>query len=335
MGSLTSAQVRHFDEWGFVQVDDVFDPAQVLDPIVEEYEGVLDRLADELFEAGEISSRHEDLPFGERITEIYSETGRVHSQFFDFSLPFSGVSEDTPFWTGAAVFNAFTSEPLLDAIESLIGPEIYSNPVQHVRIKPPEHRLPKNDLGNPIIGATPWHQDHGVVIEEADETNMLTVWFPLQDAMIEKGPLKVVPGSHRGDLLTHCIDYPGNGKEFAGARQIPEKLFDADGAVPLPTKRGGAVFMHKRTVHSSLPNVSDEIRWSFDLRYNPTDEPTGRPLFPGFVARSRSNPETELRDADRWTQMWTETRSMMAKINQGGQEDVKFGRWDSEHPDCA
>lgn len=335
MASLTDTQVQHFNEFGFVQVDDIFDPAQVLDPIVEEYEGVLDRLAGELFQSGEIQSRYEDLPFGERVTQIYSETGRVHSQFFDFSLPFSGVKEDTPFWTGPAVFNAFIHEPLLDAIESLIGPEIYSNPVQHVRIKPPEHRLPKNELGNPIIGATAWHQDHGVVIEEADETEMLTVWFPLQDTPVEKGPLKVVPGSHRGDLLTHCIDYQGNGKAFAGARQIPEHLFDSEGAVPLPVNRGGAVLMHKRTVHSSLPNVSDDIRWSFDLRYNPTGEPTGRPLFPGFVARSRSNPETELRDAGEWTRMWTDTRSKMAGINQEGQADFKFGRWDSDHLDCA
>jgi len=335
MGSLTAEQIQHFNHYGFIQVDDVLDPEEILDPIIEEYEGVLDRLADELFEAGEIQSRYEDLPFGERVTEIYAESGRIHNQVFDFSLPFSGVNENTPFWTGPAVFNAFTNESLLDAIESLLGPEIYSNPVQHVRVKPPEHRLPKNDDGNPIIGATAWHQDHGVVIEEADETEMLTVWFPLQDTPVEKGPLKIVPSSHGGELLTHCVDYVGNGKEFAGARQIPENLFDADGAIPIPVNRGGVVLLHKKTVHGSLPNISDEIRWSFDLRYNPTGQPTGRPLFPGFVARSKSNPETELRDADKWTELWSETRSMMAGINQDGQGDHKFGRWNTDHADCA
>ena len=335
MGTLTESQVAEFDEQGYLVVENVIDPEEVLDPMIEEYAGVLDRLADELFRAGEISSRYEELPFGDRITKIYAETGRVHSQYFDFSLPFSGVTPDTPFWTGPAVFNAFTHEPLLDAIESLIGPEIHSNPVQHVRIKPPEKYLPKNDLGNPIIGATAWHQDHGVVIEEADETNMLTVWFPLLDAPLEKGPLKVVPGTHKGDLLTHCLDYIGNGQQFLGARQIPEKLFPEDRAVAVPLDRGSALFMHKRTVHSSLPNVSEEIRWSFDLRYNPTGEPTGRPLFPGFVARSRAHPETELRDADKWTEMWEDARARMSTVNQNGQEDHKFGRWSTDHPDCA
>ena len=30
-----------------------------------------------------------------------------------------------------------------------------------------------------MLGATSWHQDNDVVRPEADETNMLTVWFPL------------------------------------------------------------------------------------------------------------------------------------------------------------
>ena len=50
---------------------------------------------------------------------------------------------------------------------------------------------------------------------------------------------------------------------------------------------------------------------------------------------SPRDPETELRDAEKWTQMWSETRSKMAEINQDGQADFKFGRWDSDHPDCA
>ena len=84
-----------------------------------------------------------------------------------------------------------------------------------------------------------------------------------------------------------------------------------------------------------MPNVSEEIRWSFDLRYNPIGQATGRTLFPGFVARSRAHPETELRDPEEWTQSWLDTRARMATVNQNGQEDVKFGRWNSDHPDCA
>ena len=264
MGSLTAQQVEGFYKYGFLKVDGVLDPEEYLDPIIDEYSGVLDRLADELYDKGEIKSRYEDLPFGDRVTAIYAETGKQFSGYFDFSLPFMGVTEETPFWTGQAVLNALTAEPLLDAVESLIGSEIYSNPVQHVRIKPPEQYLPKNANGEPVIGATEWHQDHGVVTENADDTNMITAWFSLTDAAIEQGPLKIVPQSHDSGLLTHCLNYQGTGR-----RVIPENLFDIDSTLPMPAKRGDVIFLHRETVHGSLANVSEKIRWSFDLQVQP------------------------------------------------------------------
>ena len=334
MVTASKQLTERFAEQGYVKVDGLLDPVSVLDPIIEEYHGVLHNLASELHEAGEISSKFEELPFDARLIKIYQETGRAHSQYFDFSLPFQGVTEDTPFWTGPAVFNAFINDRLLDVVEELIGPEIFSNPVQHVRIKPPEKFLPKNDLGMPVIGPTSWHQDHGVVTEAADETNLITAWFSLTDTPVEAGPLRVVPGSHVSGLLTHCLDYDGNGPEFRGGRQIPRRLFDHDQAIPLPTKRGDVIFLNKELVHGSLSNVSDRIRWSFDLRFNPIGQNTGREVFPGFVARSRANPESQLRDPEEWRRMWLDCRSRMAKINRADTDDVEFGRWKGGHPDC-
>lgn len=94
------------------------------------------------------------------------------------------------------------------------------------------------------------------------------------------------------------------------------------------------IFMHKRTVHGSLANLSDNMRWSFDLRYHNTGAHSGRVAFPEFVARSRSNPESELRDPVKWNDMWMDCRKQMSKINQGGQHDIPFGRWEDGHPDC-
>ena len=329
MGALSAAQVDQFREQGYLKVAGVLDPETCLDPVIAEYEAVLDCLAADLFATGEISSTWAELPFGPRVTRIYAESGRSHAQYFDFSLPFSGVRTHTPFWFGPAVLNAFTAEPLLDVVESLIGPEIYSNPVQHVRIKPPEKYLPKTN-GKAVLAATEWHQDNGVVTPEADETNMLTVWFSLTDTPVEMGCLKVVPGSHRNGLLQHCLNHPS-----PGARSIPDTLFEVEDMLPIPTKRGDLICVHKQTVHGSLANVSEEVRWSFDLRYNPIGQHTGREAFPGFIARSRKAPHLELRDAEQWRTNWLRTRSHMATINQGGQTDVPFGRWTEGHPDCA
>src|SRR5262245_33641631 len=187
MAHLTAAQVKQFDEEGYLLVKEVLDPQEDLDPIIEEYKGVLDRLAQELYTQDEITSTYEALPFGERLTRIYAESGKVHAQYFDFSLPKGNIKEDTPMWVGPAVFRTLRHEKLLDVVESIIGPEVYSNPVQHVRIKPPEHLTPKDpQTGQVQLGATPWHQDNGVVLPEADQTEMLTVWFPLLDASEEK-----------------------------------------------------------------------------------------------------------------------------------------------------
>jgi len=49
MAHLTQAQVAHFEEQGYLVVEDLFDPEQDLHPVIEEYGGVLDRLAQDLY----------------------------------------------------------------------------------------------------------------------------------------------------------------------------------------------------------------------------------------------------------------------------------------------
>jgi phytanoyl-CoA hydroxylase len=323
---LTTEQVDRFDNEGYLVVEDLIDVKAFLDPMVDEYQDLLDRLASDLYAQGKIPSTYQDLPFGRRLTQVYADTGKVWSQYFDFSLPFSNVKADEPCHFGPAVFAMLRNPDILDVAESLIGPEIYSNPVQHVRLKPPERLVPRDPTtGRVMLGATNWHQDASVVIEEADETNMLTVWVPITDATEENGCLAVVPRNHREGLLQHCVS-PTLGNH------LPEKFFAAERAKPIPLRRGGALFLHRKTPHSSLSNNSDDIRWSMDLRYNPTGQPTGRPEFPGFVARSRANPASELRDPAAWEQAWLDTRARMA----GHPELVgAFYRWKEGDPGCA
>ena len=327
MSVMSKEQLEHFEHFGFVTAEQVVDPEEVIVPVIEEYAGVLDGLADELFEDEKISSRYEELEFGDRVTQIYAESGEVYNGHFDFSLPQGGIKQDTPFWAGPAVFKALTAPDLLDAVESFVGPEIYSNPVQHVRIKVPEDRAPRDEMGRVKFGVTPWHQDAGVVNPDADESDILTVWFPLMDTDEENGCLQVVPGSHRADLMTHC---PGLGHASPSGLQIPESEFEVGKAQAVPLKKGDALFMSKFTVHSSLPNNSDRIRWSFDLRYNPVGQSTGRTSFPGFVARSRRDPGSELHNPVIWNEMWSEARDALARG-----DEPSFNRWDGTDPVCA
>ena len=67
------------------------------------------------------------------------------------------------------------------------------------------------------MGATPWHQDQGVITAEADESDIITVWFPLRDASERHGCLAVAPKSHVDGLVQHC---PATRENAAGVESI-------------------------------------------------------------------------------------------------------------------
>jgi phytanoyl-CoA hydroxylase len=322
MASLTQEQLKQFRREGYLLAEGLLDPAEDLDPVYHEYARVLDDLAKLLYDKGEISSTYDHLPFSERLIEMIKESGKVHAQYFDFTLHGASVTDETAFWVGPEVFRLLRNERLLDAVETLIGPEIYSNPVQHIRLKPPEQFTPKDSEGRLQLGKTPPHQDNGVITPDADQTEMLTVWFPLWDATVENGCLMVWPNSKEKGLLDHCPGYDG--------LQIPAKIVQGQ-PKSMPMKRGDVLFMHRLTMHASHANLSHQVRWSFDLRYNPIGQPTGRGAFPGFVARSRAHPETELHDPEEWARLWHETRYRLARTEVA----PAFNRWSADSPVCA
>ena len=313
--------MRQFEEKGYVVLKGILDSEQDLQPILEHYGRLLEDLSRQLVAEGGLSRSYDGLPFGPRLAAVVSETGGAFFQRMEISLPQSGVDRDTPIHHPPEVFRLLRHPRLLDAVEGFIGPEIYSNPVQHIRIKPPQRLLSEDVQSNSLVSRTFWHQDQGVVTPDADTTKMLTVWVPVTDATRVNGCLMVVPGSHRRGLAVHCLS--------PGKFQIPDRLIGA-GAIPLPMKAGDVLFMHKLTMHSSLPNRSDQLRWSFDLRYNPTGQATGRSWFPGFVARSRSHPESELRDPAAWAESWRQARDYLAEV-----DNPKFQRWVEGDPRCA
>lgn len=322
MPGLTQTQREHFAEEGYLVVEDVLDPVADIAPLLAEYSQVLDAIAASLCAEGAIGSLYRDLPFCDRLIAVCVESGRNFPQHFDISLPQSGVRHDTPIHVGPAVFNLLVNPRLLDIVEDFVGPEVYSNPVQHIRMKLPRRAVASGSYSG-LISKIPWHQDNGVILPEADQATILTVWLPLTDATRENGCLQVIPGSHRREIVQHCPTQQGVA--------IPDTLLESAKARPLPMKAGSALLMTQRTIHSSLDNVTDnDVRLSFDLRYQPIGQPTGRPAFPGFVARSAGNPGSVLRDPDAWAKLWYETRDRLAEI-----ENPTFNRWKAGVGACA
>ena len=288
--SASPQEIRgKFDEHGYVVVRGVFDPAEDLQSTIDEYADVLDREAKAWYAAGDLSSDYADLPFEERIIKVMAETGdRIYDYFRIFLNPPSATQVDTPLHYGPAMFGLLTNSKLLDVIEAIIGPEITLNPVNVVRVKPPERTFAADNDYHVGLTQAWWHQDQSVYSEDISDIDVITVWLPLTDADKEMGCLQVVPGSHTNDLSLHCLHTDPH------RIGIPEMML---GQVRhyIETKLGDVHFHHRRLQHGSLRNLSDRFRFSFDLRYQPTDQTSGESsgmpggvMVPGFIARSPS-----------------------------------------------
>lgn len=318
---LTNQQLDDFDRDGYIVCENVLDANTVIKPIVSEYSALLKALTEHWVETGVLEATDDNQPFNfaNAIRHAYS-AGLDYFQPLDISLPPGQITNEIPFHAGPAIFDLMTNTRLLDLVESLIGSEITSNPIQHVRLKPPAEELVGDEI-RPHITATGWHQDRAVTLEEADKTRMVTIWAAITDATVENGCLQVIPGSHKGNMLQHCP---------LPQLAIPEALFDVSQARPIPVSVGSVIIFHPLTVHGSLENTTNDIRWSFDLRYNVTGDPTGRPFFPEFVARSANDPKSELRCAKTWKNLWLDARQTLSTA-----ESVEIHRWDGSSVSCA
>ncbi|SMX41675.1 phytanoyl-CoA dioxygenase family protein [Maliponia aquimaris] len=101
--------------------------------------------------------------------------------------------------------------------------------------------------------AVEWHQDWAFY--PATNDSLLAFGLMLEDVTPENGPLMVIPGSHRGPVLSHHV----NGV-FAGAIDPDDTLFEKERIVTLTGKAGDMTVHHVRLLHGSAPNLSDRAR---------------------------------------------------------------------------
>src|SRR6266849_1343323 len=106
MAIATRIDLDTFNEQGFLVVEHVLDPERDLDPVVAEYESLLDSLANGWHADGKLPSTFRDLPFAQRFGRILNEAPRDLNVMghFDISLPFEGVREETPIHLGPRTF---------------------------------------------------------------------------------------------------------------------------------------------------------------------------------------------------------------------------------------
>jgi phytanoyl-CoA hydroxylase len=276
---LTQQQIEEFNTSGFLIARGALQDAD-LQPVIDELSTWIDQRARQLHSEGQIEDLHADAPFSQRYGLLFAQSQDM------------GKGLDIMHYRGRAIFEFLHNKNLLKLIESLLGPELTCNPIQHLRAKPP---LAHEGNAGPSFHNAPWHQDAGVMMAEAEASNIITCWLPIGDATQEMGCMEVLPGLVQTGYLDH--------QREGGTTIRPELMPDIEPVVAACNK-GDVVLMSCFTPHRSTPNYSDLCRWSLDLRYQPTGVHTGRTGHPDFVVRSHRDPASEMRDYDEWCRLW-------------------------------
>ena len=278
--SLNRNERDRYADQGFLIVEDVLGDADFA-PVQAAYERLVDTIARQHLAEGRIASAAEGEGFTTRLARIEEQLSdseaTVHKRVLDI------MEARLP-----EMF-AFCFNPnLLAPVESIVGPEITLSPIQHLR-----PYTPMRGERQPM--QVPWHQDQGVTREEADASQILTVWIPLVDVDPGNGCLQVLPGVNKLGLLEH---------ERGGGTHIKPSLMPDVEPYDCVMRRGDLLMMSAFTPHHGHQNRSDRVRWSIDLRFQKTGTPTGRPDFPEVVVQSRSDPASVQDDYDEWCGRW-------------------------------
>lgn len=97
------------------------------------------------------------------------------------------------------------------------------------------------------------------------EQDLVSVWIPFQDVQPDGGMMSYVQGSHRIGY-TEFVDigqlHGGEAFDLLKEPQIAELPL-----IPVPAKKGSAVFHHACTIHAADPNHTDATRRVFTMAY--------------------------------------------------------------------
>ena len=117
-----------------------------------------------------------------------------------------------------------------------------------------------------IGGEVTCHQDSTFLYSEP--TDIVGLWFALENATVENGCLWAIPGGHRHGLKSRWVRAPDGGMKF--------EIFDPepwpeDRLAPLEVSKGSLILLHGLLPHRSFENRSARSRHAYTLHLIPAD----------------------------------------------------------------
>ncbi len=290
MAGLTSEQKQQYDDLGYVLLEGLFDPAE-LKPFIDEIDTAVDRVARSYHAAERIRSTYGDEGFETRFMSIVEDAKEAYEEVVGSVL------------MGPELFAILSHSRLLDIVEGIIGPEVHCEGRHRLRPKLPNYGVADfrwhEDTAYAAKRITYVQQQYGlgasdpraggrfmsriVAAPQMPEPNF---WIPLVPVNEQNGCLHVLPGGHK-----HTPPY----EEQWEPGEFVAELDDLEPLV-VPMNVGDALLMHQHVPHVSPPNMSNDIRWSVDIRYQDGRRPVKSVREPGFLARSVERPEDVVTD---------------------------------------
>ncbi|KAH9505053.1 hypothetical protein Btru_061527 [Bulinus truncatus] len=279
-GQLEASKIKEFFEKGFLLVPKFFE-GEELEPCRRSIEKLVDDLANMLYDGGKIKNLYKE-------HGLFTRLSYIEKEFPGANIILHKLGKLTE-----AFENLWSNDRLLNVVEQLIGHEISGHPNWNLRTK-----TPQNDAST-----VPWHQDSAYLDNDSYSVLQATAWIPMLDATEENGCMEVISGGHLpGKVVRHTCCWKDTWYIEMDEEDAVKKLnvdFVKD-KVLCPVPYGGMLLINNMTPHRSLDNLSNEIRWSIDLRWQNPEKPIGMyGLKDGVLMRSAKNPVKKI-DWDRF-----------------------------------
>ncbi|XP_071162484.1 1-deoxypentalenic acid 11-beta-hydroxylase-like [Mytilus edulis] len=274
-GQLPDELIRQFFEEGYLVVDDFF-TREELDACREDLKLMVEELAQKLHNAGKTKKLYRDYGLFERLTMIEKE------------FPGSNILLHKMKTMPKSFCDLWSNERILNVMEQILGPDIKGHPVWNIRTKTPQNEAT----------TVPWHQDVGYLNNESYKVLQPTAWIPLLDTNEDNGCLQVAKRGHKtGKIADHQCCHGGTWYVMLEEEEMKRKLdIDLENDLKIcPIPYGGMLLFNNLVPHRSLPNMSNKIRWSLDLRWQRPSEPVGfYGLKDGILMRTSKDPNYKI-----------------------------------------
>jgi len=229
---LSPADRKFYEDYGFFVVKGIVSQ-QEIDAFAERFNDICDKKVRPpgITVMKDVSLLREDMP-GEKV-----------------------INKLQDFFNDDVLFSYCTNDRILNYVQSFTGEDIMAMHTMLIN-KPPDSGTKSS--------RHPLHQDlHYFSFRPADR--IVASWTAMEKVNRKNGCLVVVPGSHKGELLSH--DYPkwegGVNKMYHGI----QKLDPEANLVHLEMEAGDTVFFHPLLIHGSGTNVTKGFRKAISCHF--------------------------------------------------------------------